>query len=238
MEQKWETCWQRACKDTEHFRKSGWSFWAWEVVGAAVFGVVGTFVGYWLTPLNSNPFGQFAYPTIGGGIGVVVGFVVVFALIFTWNLFRASYKQRDEARALIKSRKPVPLSNRNELIKAIAEIKTATIKYIYLQDTRHTRTSAEVIQARERYEKARERLESERLIAGKEYEPELIFLDVFTNIQAVLSEIPDKDFEDEGKGKLRGTKLAKELERLVDATIKRIDIISQPNFDTRGSLSE
>lgn len=102
MEQRWETCWQRACRDTERFRKSGWSFWAWEVVGVAVFGVVGAFVGYWLTPLDSNPFGQFAYPTIGGGIGVVVGFVVVFSLIFGWNLYHAPYRQRNEARTKVE----------------------------------------------------------------------------------------------------------------------------------------
>ena len=102
MEQRWETCWQRACKDTEHFRKSGWSFWALEVVGAAVFGVVGAFVGYWLTPSTSNALWQFAYRTIGGGIGVVVGFIGVFILIFGWNLYRASYRQRDEARKKVE----------------------------------------------------------------------------------------------------------------------------------------
>lgn len=101
MEQEWETSWQRACKDTEHFRRSGWSFWVWEVVGAAMFGVVGGLVGHWLTPLSSNPFWLFAYPTIGGGIGVVLGFAIVFGLILGWNLFRAPYRQRNEARARV-----------------------------------------------------------------------------------------------------------------------------------------
>lgn len=128
MEREWETCWQRACKDTEHFRKSGWSFWAWGVVGAAVFGVVGAFVGYWLTPSNFNPFWQFAYPTIGGGIGVVVGFVLVFSLILGWNLYRAPYRQRDEARGILQARpKPIPLPNSKELKEAIALVENKTI---------------------------------------------------------------------------------------------------------------
>jgi hypothetical protein len=68
-----------------------------EIVGGAVFGVVGGFGGYWLTPSGSSAFGEFAYPTIGAGVGVVLGFLIVFTLIFLWNLFRAPYKLLDQA---------------------------------------------------------------------------------------------------------------------------------------------
>lgn len=96
-----QSAYRRACQETESFRKSGWYFWAFEVVGAAVFGVVGALVGYWLTPPDFNQFWQFAWPTIGGGIGIVIGIVVVFLVIFGWNLFRAPYKQRNNARQRI-----------------------------------------------------------------------------------------------------------------------------------------
>lgn len=124
-----QTAHQRACQDTESFRKSGLSFWAFEVLGAAVFGVVGALLGFWLTPLNSSVFWRNAWPTIGGGLGIVAGFIIVFLTIYLWNLFRAPYKQRNEARSLLLA-KPVvrPLSNRNELRGAIASAEQTTIE--------------------------------------------------------------------------------------------------------------
>ena len=97
-----QTAYQRASQDTESFRKSGFSFWALEVVGAAVFGVVGALVSLWLTPSHSSAFWQNALPTIGGGLGLVLGFAMVFLAIYFLNLIRAPYKQRNEARQRIK----------------------------------------------------------------------------------------------------------------------------------------
>ena len=93
-----QTAYQRASQDTESFRKSGFSYWALEVVGAAVFGVIGAFVGYGLTPSGASSLWQFGLPTIGGAVGIVVGFGIVFIVIFGWNLYRAPYRQRNEAR--------------------------------------------------------------------------------------------------------------------------------------------
>lgn len=59
-------------------------------------GTGGGFVGYGFTSSDSSSFAQFAYPTVGAGLGLIVGFVVVFGLIFCWNLFRAPYRQRNE----------------------------------------------------------------------------------------------------------------------------------------------
>ena len=67
-----------------------------------MFGLGGAFLGFGLTPINATQQSQFAYPAVGGGIGVILGFVIVFGLIFVWNLFRAPYKQRDEARQRIR----------------------------------------------------------------------------------------------------------------------------------------
>ena len=91
---------RRAWEDTEHFRQiSALWFWGVEVIcGGALFGIIGGLLGDYWTPKDATPFWQSAYPTIGGGTGVVIGFVIVFILIYLWNLFRAPYKQRDEAR--------------------------------------------------------------------------------------------------------------------------------------------
>ena len=114
-----QTAYQRACQETELFRKTGWSFYVWEVGGAAVFGVVGGFIGFWLTPSNTTTTGQFAWPTIGGGLGVIIGFTIVFGGIFVWNLYRAPYRQRDEARKIVKQLTTPLDSTINETIRLL-----------------------------------------------------------------------------------------------------------------------
>jgi hypothetical protein len=93
----------RAWRDTENFRQSAKSFWIFEVVGAAMFGIIGAASGFWLTPQGANPFQQNLYPAIGGGIGIIVGFIIVFALVFVWNLFCAPYRQLNETRLALST---------------------------------------------------------------------------------------------------------------------------------------
>lgn len=92
-----ESVWRRAWKDTKEFRNSDRFFWGWEVMGAAVAGVIGGMIGAWITPENSNKFWQYFYPAIGGTVGIVTGIGIAFAFIFIWYLLRAPYKQRDDA---------------------------------------------------------------------------------------------------------------------------------------------
>jgi len=92
-----ESTWRRAWKDTESFRQTAKSFWAVEVVGAAVFGAVGGTVGAWLTPEHATTLRQGVYTGVGTAIGLVLGLAVAYGLIYGWNLFRAPYRQRDEA---------------------------------------------------------------------------------------------------------------------------------------------
>jgi len=92
-----ESVWRRAWKDTENFRNTAKFFWVWEVSGAAVTGVVGGIIGAWLTPEGADRLRQYIYPAIGGVVGIIAGAVLVFVFIFTWHLFRAPYKQRDNA---------------------------------------------------------------------------------------------------------------------------------------------
>lgn len=95
-----EPTWQRAWEDTESFRQTTKYFWVVEVMGGAVFGVLGGMVGVWLTPANSTAFRQNLYPTVGAAVGLVLGLVLVFGLIYLWNLFRAPYRQRNDAQKL------------------------------------------------------------------------------------------------------------------------------------------
>ncbi len=111
--QRRKTSWYRAGKDTDKFRQESklW-FWGMEVVGAAVFGVVGSIVGSVLVPDRATQFQQNAYSPIGGGAGVVIGFAIAFAGIFIWNLFRAPYRQRDEARQQYRECRQAALANK------------------------------------------------------------------------------------------------------------------------------
>jgi hypothetical protein len=178
---KWESTPQRAWKDTEHFRQSAGSFWLLEVVGAAIFGIAGAFGGYWLVPTNAASQQQFAYPTIGGGIGVIVGFIIAYGLIYLWNLFRAPYRQRDELRSkLSENQNLTPLSNRKELVTAIADAKIATIELIeseiYLKNNPNPKGLGRVMvtldarNANSKLNTTLKRLDKEKLVAGTNYE--------------------------------------------------------------------
>lgn len=97
-----ESVWRRAWKDTDNSRTSARFFWIAEVMGAAVAGVIGGMVGAWLIPETAGKSQQYLYPAIGGAVGIIVGFGIVFAFIFIWHLFRAPYEQRDDAIQLAK----------------------------------------------------------------------------------------------------------------------------------------
>jgi len=95
---KWESIRQRASRDTELFRQSPKSFWTVEVIGAAVFAVGGALYGFQLQPPNPTTFQQFIFPTVGASIGVLLGFLIVYGLVYIWNLFRAPYRMLSEAK--------------------------------------------------------------------------------------------------------------------------------------------
>ncbi len=87
------TC-RRAWKDTERFRRSTLFFWGCEALGAVLFGVGGAL----LLPEQPSRLASVLYP----GLGTVAGLATVFVVVFIWNLFRAPYRQRNEARELTK----------------------------------------------------------------------------------------------------------------------------------------
>src|SRR3989304_1241981 len=102
-----ESSWRRAWEDTERFRHTAGSFWGLEIVGASVLGLGGGYAGFLRTPMGTTPTQSFLYPAIGGVVGVIIGLMIVFSLIFIWNIFRAPYRQRNEARNMVRQlRKP------------------------------------------------------------------------------------------------------------------------------------
>lgn len=78
-------------------------------MGAVVLGAVGAWVGYRLTPQDALPETTFIFPLVGGVVGVLGGLALVFLLIFLWNMKRAPYRQRNEARDALEKLSQTPL---------------------------------------------------------------------------------------------------------------------------------
>jgi hypothetical protein len=93
-----QSAFSRAKEDTALFRHSTKSFWLFEIIGVAMFGLGGGYLGYDIMPLMATSFDQFIYPSIGAVVGIILGATIVFGFAYLWNLFRAPYKQRNEAR--------------------------------------------------------------------------------------------------------------------------------------------
>lgn len=88
--------WQRAWKDTKAFSQRTKSFFAVEVLGGVAFGILGGMVGIWLIPTHAPAFQKNLYPAIGAFAGAVLGWVLVFGLIYILNLFRAQSRERND----------------------------------------------------------------------------------------------------------------------------------------------
>jgi len=97
MQTKWENTATRACKDTESFRKNSWVwFWGVEVIGSgALAGLTGGFLWNRST-LSGRIVGFITFGVFVGGIFLIYGLVIL------WNLFLASYRQRNELRAKVE----------------------------------------------------------------------------------------------------------------------------------------
>jgi hypothetical protein len=192
--------------------------------GEGVLAVAG---GAWLVqiaPSGASTLEMVARSVIGG----LGGLVTAILIIFGWNLLRAPYRQRNEARILLAVRlKPKPLSNRGDLLRAITEARIATIEFVEVVNdlkewvkSNPNRVNVEAMDtinnARQRQNKAYEAMEKEILVAGSDYEPILKPLYLFMQSSAILNASPT-----ENKGTLLTYK--SKLEKVITETRNKID---------------
>ncbi len=87
--------WHRALRDTENLRNSSpWWFWGVDVLGsAAIASVTASLI------INTIPNWQVGLLTF---FAFVIGVVLIYGIIYLWYLFRAPYRQRNEARRTIE----------------------------------------------------------------------------------------------------------------------------------------
>lgn len=169
-----------------------------------------------------------------------IGFLIIYALIFLWNLFRTPYRQRNEARTLLAERpKPKPLTNRGDLLRAIAEARIATIQFIESVENLkkwaklhpnlvNVEVMTTIDKAQQKQNKAYEAMEKEILVAGSDYEPILKPLYLFMQSSAILNASPT-----ENKGTLLTYKSI--LEKVITETRNKIDELNPQVSHKEGS---
>lgn len=198
---------------------------------------------------NNAPTLEIVVRSVIGGLG---GLLTAILIILVWNIFRAQYKQRDEARALLLAKpKPAPLTNRKELISAIHALKETaqeTVRrYRTLRESRrphirlarallpHIKTEEEASRdydgSFEKYYEARKNLECQKLIATEAFrQPITVFQGVIDSY--VLGKIKNRDTSsDADEYVLSDADVSSKVEELV----AEIDAISQPIPDKEGS---
>ena len=165
---------RRATNDTVSAQKTARFMWG----GEGVLAVAG---GTWLAQIApiGAPTSEIVGRSVVGGLG---GLLTAILIIFVWNLFRAPYKQRNEARNLLSARRTrVPISNKNELVRAMSDVQTLSGQLLTAQEllddleaTSPTLVHSDAIGKRDdsyaKYNEAMDKLCAEILVAGKPYE--------------------------------------------------------------------
>ncbi len=206
------SAWRRGWNDT----KAAWTSWKFYILNVVAAGAIGGFTSwYW-------------------GL-----FVIVVGMFFVWigATISALIKQRNEAWSLLKKRKSVPLSNRNDLIRALTVVKKTANEYIsQLQGmdrspkegvfTVNTTAIGALNKACENYKNAIAKLEEETLIAGKEFECFITYFRTFLLLQETYAGSPELD---KNGFKAEGLELSKQLDAQLRAVISKIDEISLPS---------
>ncbi len=213
---------RRAVADTLHTpRQNPWFFWSVGIVMVALGGFLGTIY----TPEGSGKFLSVICPTAG----VILGAIIVIIIVFIINLILAPYRQRNEARALLAVKpKPIPLPNRDALIRAISRFKEcALVHFINRQVINEARVDnpscAQCSLGDGSYDfiQAYQVLSDEMLVAGEKVKNIVSQLAVFV-FQQILEQDNDQSSSIVNPN---SDEFISELNKKVENTIKRINTL-------------
>lgn len=188
-----QSSWSRAKQDTISAQKTARFMWGGE-------GVLAVGGGAWLAQIA--PLGASTLEIVGrsviGGLG---GLLTAVFLIFVWNLFRAPYKQRNEARILLRAKpKPAPLLNRQELFTAIHHLQDTARETILRHDVMRNRRDIGVEYPQEladyntaymAYWEAEKLLETQMSVAGQSFKKPLVAFQNTIKSYVLMREIPN-----------------------------------------------
>ncbi len=201
------------------------------------------FLGAIFTPENAGRLASAIYPVVGGAMGAVVGFGIIYLIC----LIKAPYRQRDEARVSLQAKpKTVPLQNRKELIEAVATVENTTLQLVNCQnaiDTNSTIINAESYarrdEAYEKWNQSMNELRRQYLVAGDEYEKIAIDFTGFVGLQ-IMSKMGQLKYPEDTKPVvLQDTlKFAGVLASRVKETIRKINELSGQAPYKEGSQTE
>jgi len=234
----------RAISDTVMSQRSAKFMWG----GEGVLAVAG---GAWLVQIA--PIGvttaEIIIRSIVGGLG---GLVTAFVIVLAWNLLRAPYKQRNEARAALSQRpKPIPLPNRNELLRAISEVKQTSGRVLMEQEqmdkwqaTHPDNVPGFVIEratnAITEYGQAMSNLYSEKMVAGNPFESILNDLDgyISTQVWIKLDKLSIVGGEPDNVQVRSAVEIVGRIAGRINGAIREINEITGQVRDKEGSQPE
>lgn len=164
-----QSTFRRAKEDTNDFFHKTKGFILVECVVMGGFGYLATI----FTPDDASKYIQALYPFIGAVVGALVGLL----LIYLFFLIIAPYKQRNEARALLKHKEPTHLNNRAELITSLVNLQNSLIDFIVnpeiFGDMEYTSNIYKSILVSER------EFQKEKFVAGSHFQ---VILDEFESV--------------------------------------------------------
>ena len=241
MEEKWETAPHRAWRDNTQWLLNHIVAWflAFIVPGG------GTMLATLFIPANVDLKVAALYGFLGG----IAGLLLVFTAVYAWNLFRAPYKQRNEARDISRAKsEPIPLENRKELRGAIASVENTTIQLVNKvnelknADSQNPYLAELATVADETYDRWNESMNELRrqyLIAGDAYESVCVELTgfIWMQIAAIMEKL--KYPEDIKPIVLKDVlQFVGALGGRVKEALRKIDEISGQAPDKKGSQTE
>lgn len=186
-----QSTWGRAKQDTQSVFHTI-RFWVVEMISAPIVAL-----GMYLAIPNSA---STAIKTLVPIAAFSIWMLAVLVGVFLLSLAVAPYRQRNQARTLLQAKpKPIPISNRDELLRAISDVQMASGKFLMAQeqlddlqarspktvpiDAINTKSGAHT-----EYEQAMNKLEAEKMVAGKPFESLLSDLIVYISTQIWMKE--------------------------------------------------